>query len=163
MENTKIKFIFVGNKAIVKEPQLINGLLSVYLNSGSAFSVARENKKLFEYLLNGNSPKEIVATLKNPKFYEFISKIPNLKNYIKSLDYYNFSKFNNSKELINYFKTENYTGAKEIITGKLHKEYFDILKEKYTTLNEIKQNKKTKTTSKPKRPALKKIRKSAAK
>lgn len=151
MTELNIKFVFLGNKK-TKEPKLINNTLCIPLNSSKSFLFANSNKNLFKYLLNSNNPKNTIALLQSYKFYDFISKISNINNYTKILEYHKLNNFNYSEKLIKHFKKGDILAAEKLIKGEITKNYFNILKEKYPQMV-IQKNTKEK---KPKRPIIRK-------
>jgi len=91
----KIKFKFVGNKPI-KKPILSADYLCVYLNEGKSFLIAKENRSVFEFMLNSGNKKEqqkFIKLLNNNSFYEFIGSVSKIETYSKL-----FANFNNSEK-----------------------------------------------------------------
>jgi hypothetical protein len=91
----KIKFRFVGNKPI-KKAALLNSTLCIYLNEGKSFLIAKENRSVFEFMLNSGNKKEqqkFIKLLNNNSFYEFIGSVSKIEIYSKL-----FANFNNSEK-----------------------------------------------------------------
>lgn len=152
-DQLKIKFVFVGNRPI-KKPELLNNVLCVYLNSGRSFLLARENRPVFEYLLNTKNKKDqlqIVELLKNNSFYEFVGSVPKIKEYCKLFDSFNgFEKIDHLEKVLKNFEkwTNGNTLQKQKAIDGFSKEIKQsILKEYFTNLN-VREPKPVKPTQK---------------
>jgi hypothetical protein len=143
MNNIKIKFIFLGPNQTLKNPQIINNVLCVYLKNGANFLLAKKNQSLFELLLNTNNKKEqtdFIKLLNNEKFYEFLKEMPNLGVYSLVLKNQNIDNFEAIKEINDNFENwrSGTTLQKRKVIDKTIKEIKRIVFKNYFLSLEIK-------------------------
>lgn len=149
MSELKIKYVFKGPAEALKKPEIINNTLCIYLNQGSAFLFARNNKSLFELFLNSYNSKnkyKVIELLGNPKFYAFIKEIPNINNYSKILDHNKLENFKSTEKIETNFKkwvaseklSRNIAIAEtgKITRNDILQNYFNILTQKYNIKKE---------------------------
>lgn len=142
MSELKIKFIFKGPNQNIKKPEIINGVLCISLKQSREFLFARNNKPIFEFIVNSQTDKEkikIIKLLENPKFYEFVREIPNIENYSRYIEKHTkIENYKSTAELVSNFekwvigkdKTKKQAIAEigKITKEEILKNYFNILR-----------------------------------